>query len=265
MRALGTILLGSALLCTSTVHAAPSPLDAKALVGVRAFFTDLEVDIHAAVANLEGGRQRLLKRARVPADLGREIDTLTTLAREAAGLKKVRINSVVLSATTWFGILPIKQIDYHLIVVPDRVRLLRTVVRDASLRPFGRVQSNLWKGEQADGFRAIGAQMTRAMTDGNCKALPRIGAVDHPFLLPKSAKSRRNTLEVFKRFRASIKRDCKSLTSLPHHTTTVRIGELRGSMRTEGAYNVPLKMTFSYADDGTLQLFRLQGTPPKGR
>jgi hypothetical protein len=45
----------------------------------------------------------------------------------------------------------------------------------------------------------------------------------------------------------------------------VRIGEVRGSLRTEGAYNVPLKMTFSYSDDGTLKLFRLQGTPPKPR
>jgi hypothetical protein len=45
----------------------------------------------------------------------------------------------------------------------------------------------------------------------------------------------------------------------------VRIGEVRGSMRTEGAYNVPLKVTFSYADDGALKLFRLRGTPPKSR
>jgi hypothetical protein len=265
MRAFGTSLLGCALLYTATSYAAPPTLDAKAMVGVRAFFNELETDLQAAVANTEGGRQRLLKRARVPADLGREIDTLSTLAREAAGLKNVRINSVVLTATTWFGILPLKQIDYHLIVVPDRVRLLRTVLRDASQRPFGRVQSNRWRGEQADGFRAIAAQMTRAMTDGNCKTLPRIGAADHPFLLPKSAKSRRNTLEVFKRFRASIIRDCKALTALPHHTTTVRIGEVRGSMRTEGAYNVPLKVTFSYADDGALKLFRLRGTPPKSR
>lgn len=247
------------------VYAAPPALDAKAMVQVRAFFTELESDLQAAVAKTDGGRQRLLKRARVPADLGREIDTLSTLAREAAGLKSVGINSVVLTATTWFGILPVKQIDYHLIVVPERMRLLRTVVRDASLRPFGRVQSNRWKGEQADGFRAIGAEMARAMTDGNCKALPRIGAADHPYLLPKSAKSRRNTLAVFKRFRASIIRDCKALTGLPHHTTTVRIGEVRGSLRTEGAYNVPIKLTFSYADDGSLDLFRLQGTPPKGK
>jgi len=265
MKAMRISLLGAALLCASTAHAAPAELDAKAMTQVRAFFTELETDIHAAVTNAEGGRQKLLKRARVPEDLGREIDNLSQLAREAAGLESVHINSVVLSATTWFGILPLKQIDYHFVVVPDRVRLLRTVVRDASLRPFGRVQSNLWTGAQAEGFRAIGAQMSRMMTDGDCSSLPRIGAVDHPYLLPKRAKSRRNTLEVFKRFRASIKRDCKALKGLPHHTTTVRIGELRGSMRTEGAYNVPLKVTFSYADDGTLKLFRLQGTPPKGR
>lgn len=265
MRELAVCIVASAMLISSSAQAAPQSLDADAVAGAQSFFAELAEDIKAAVAKAEGGRQRLLARARVPEDLGREIDALSKLAREAAGMTGIRFNTFTLSATTWFGILPLKQIDYHFIVVPDRIRLLRSVVRDASMRPFSRVRSLGWSGPAAEAFRTIGSQVTRMMTEGACRALPRIGAVDHPALLPKKHKSRQNTLAVFKRFRKSILRDCKALTSLPHHRTTVRLGELRGSVKTEGARNVPFRVTITYAEDGSLQLFHLQGSAPKER
>ena len=265
MRELALCLVGITMLGVSSAQAAPPTLDANALTGAQAFFSELAEDLRAALANTDGGRQRLLQRARVPADLGREIDALGTLAREAAGMTGVRINTFTLLATTWFGILPLKQVEYHFIVVPERIRLLRTLVRDGSMSPFGRVRSLGWTGPTADAFRTIGSQLTRMMTDGDCRALPRIGAKDHPHLLPKGQKARQNTLAVFKRFRKSILRDCKALTSLPHHKTTVRLGELRGSVKTEGARNVPFQVTMTHAEDGALQLFHLQGSSPKRR
>ena len=257
--------LGLALLFATPATAAPAELDAEAVKAARGFLGSLAADIQGATAGTEGARERLLKRGRLEDALGREVDQLAKLAREAGGLKSMHFNTFVLHATVWFGVVPLKEVELHMIMAPDRLRLMRTVVRDTRLRIFGRPAATTWTGDGPKSFGALANQMVRAMTDGECEALPRIRPADHKAFMPAKRKARKNTLSVFERFGKMIDEGCEALNKVPHHVITWRFGELGGTVRTEGSSSVAFKLTLSHDAKGAPQIFHLRAIPPAKR
>jgi hypothetical protein len=257
--------LGLALLFATPAAAAPGGLDAQAVKAARSFLGGLATDLQAAAAGADGAREQLLSRGRLEDALGRELDQLVKLTREAGGLTSVRFNTFALHATVWFGVVPLKEVELHMLMAPDRMRLLRTVVRDTRLRVFGRPPATTWTGDGAKAFGALANQMVRAMTDGDCKALPRIRPADHKAFMPTKRKARKNTLSVFERFGKMIDQGCEALDKVPHHVTTWRFGEVGGTVTTEGASSVAFKMSLSHDAEGAPQIFHLRAIPPAKR
>ena len=254
--------LALAMLLTPPVSAAPTALDPTAVTTVRTFLKGLASDIQGAVSGADGARERLLKRGRLTQALGREIDQVTTYAREAGGMTSVLFNTVELKGTVWFGIVPLKEVELHLVLAPDRVRLLRSVVRDTRLRVFGRPPATTWTDEGDKAFGAIATQLIRTMTDGGCDALPQVGPKDHKALLPKKRKARKNTLATLSRFATMNAQSCEALSGVPNQRVTWRFGELGGTVRTEGEAGVPFKVTLTHDGEGTPMVFHLRARPP---
>ena len=152
-----------------------------------------------------------------------------------------------------------------MLVVPERMRLMRIATRRADLALFQRVASRHWKGASADAFRGIAQRIVSTMTSGGCKSLPRIRRADERFYLPKKRKAKQRTREAFKRFNTQLDRDCAALSKVPHHTTSVRISEIGGSVRTEGKYNVPFKLTLVHDKSGELKIAHLKSAHSQSR
>ena len=257
-------VLGSALLLVApTTGAAPSKLDADALKATRGFLSTLAKDLQDTLTSSEGAKERLLERGKLPEDLAREMSELTRLAREAGGATAARFNSFTLHGTVWFGPVPLREVELHMVVTPDRVRLMRAVVRPTRMRVFGHPTPIVWTDPPAQAFGALTRQMIAAMTGGDCDALPRILPGDHKALLPAKSKARANTLAVFDRFDRMVDQACEALDKVPHHATTWRFGELGGVVVTEGARNVPFKLTMTHDGQGAPKIFHLRGSPPR--
>lgn len=253
------------LLLAAPAEGSASEVDAEAVKMTRSFLAGLAGDIKGAVDGVDGGRERLLQRGRLKASLGREIDRMNELVRQAGDPEAVRFATFVIHATVWFGVLPLKEIELHMIMAADKVRLLRTAVRDTRRRVFGRPSATEWRGEGATAIGQITTQMVRAMTDGKCDALPRIGPEDHEAFLPPKGKARTHTLDVFGRFDKTIQRHCETLHKTPNHRVTWRFGELGGSIVTLGAKPVPFKLTMAADPEGAPQITHLRAIPPRKR
>ena len=102
------------------------------------------------------------------------------------------------------------------------------------------------------------------MTQGRCADLPRLKSEDHGSFLPKGNKARTQTRKIFKRFDAQIVEDCEALSVVPHHTTTMHLGELKGSIRTDGEHNVQLTIPLIHAPEGDVKILNLRSKLPKG-
>jgi len=263
--AMTRLLIGitTALLLSLPTSASAGELDAEAVKTARAFLAGLAGDIKAATAGEEGGRESLLKRGRLKVELGREIDRLVELTRAAGGLEGVRFNTFEVIATVWFGVVPLKEVELHMILSPDKMRLLRTVARDTRHRVFGRPKAVKWTGDGATAFGKLADQMVRAMTDGACETLPRIGPKDRKDFMPAKRKARKHTRSVLDRFDKMIERQCEALDKMPNHVITWQFGELGGSVATDGEKPVPFKLSLTPDAEGAPQIFHLRGIPPR--
>lgn len=255
--AAGSLLTAPALAAPGAERPDPVTLDATATEAVRSFLQGLEAELTAVARDGEGARQKVLERALLPSYFEPEVDAWAKSARELGKLERVRLTGVEVQAISWYGVLPISEVELFFWISKEHARLLRMQVRDGALRVFGNDSTPAWRGLPAESFGALADQVVRVARDGGCEALPVVQEADYAVVLPPKRMAAAQTRGYLERFVAELAKSCATLVGRPHHRTTWRLGDVAGVVEGKSGGKRSFRISLGHGPDQTIRLIHL--------
>lgn len=261
MRLVNSSLLAALMLCALVSPAQASDsvtLNGDASDQVRRFFNEISEGLHGATRGQSEARNVLMGRAMMPRFFSDELNVFTSKANEDGSVAGVKLTGFEVQATLWLGVLPVEAVSLFFWVGERELRVLK-LDRDQSHEPtlFREPKAPTWSGETALAFGALADTILRAASAGLCDALPLVRSSDvmKGAKIPKAA-------QIIEAQAERSRRDCASLSGMPYHRITWKLGPASGVVTTRKKAKLGFGFELLAGPERDVRMYRL--TRPQG-
>lgn len=268
-----SIFAGTALFLLATAPEAPAPpaerlgLDPAAEKALLSWAAELEGDLAGAAAGdgkAAEARGRVEGRAIIPKMFAEQLDRFLEASGEKP--KAIAVTGLSMTATPFFGLVPLRKVELHLAFTKDAVRLERLAVAPPAALLFPDRAAPGWAKQPGTGAGLVAEQILGVAAAGRCPSLPVLAAEDRPRMKapkkkggpkvdPKVESAARAAM--FDRFRDQTVRACEELAGRPFHRITWTLDEVKGEVVTKDKRHLRFRQELSPGPDRGLRLYHL--------
>ena len=238
----------------------PIELDARALAELRSFLDGLDRDLSGALGGDAEARKALVRRALQPGQLTKELDAFLAKARALEATRAVHMTGFEVTATMWYGLVPIREVELFFWVTPSAIRLLRLSPRPSARSTFDGRGEPEWAGPPGTSLGTVAGQVLEAGVAERCDAIPFARRADYADILPADEAARRKTIQHLETFRFQLAATCRKLGGWPFHRIGWEPADLAGVIDGADGRKVSFRLQMVRTPDGDIAIANLR--PP---
>ena len=193
-----------------------------------------------------------------PRAMSRDLARFTRSAGRHGAVTSVRMTSLEVDATLWYGVVPVRDVKLVLWPSPDGFRLLRMTPYNLPMDPFKRRAAAAWSGPVGTAVGSIVGSMLRTTTSGACNEIPLVTQRDYAKVLPPDKQAAKKTVDKLESFRAKVHDVCKQLSGTPWHRVTWRLGDMGGVVTTDREAKMTFRVSLVPSEEGVVKLHGLR-------